>query len=91
MIIRQIFNNNVIRAEDQVGHEYVVIGNGLGFKKKPGQRVEEERIEKTFMLKPEKVPRKARSLLFISMPRISHSMALYIIRLLWYNYINYRI
>ncbi|WP_405104495.1 PRD domain-containing protein [Paenibacillus sp. FSL K6-1217] len=58
MIIRQIFNNNVIRAEDQVGHEYVVIGNGLGFKKKPGQRVEEERIEKTFMLKPEKVPRK---------------------------------
>ncbi|MEK4513717.1 PRD domain-containing protein [Paenibacillus sp. FSL H8-0122] len=58
MIIRQIFNNNVIRAEDQVGHEYVIIGNGLGFKKKAGQRVEEERIEKTFMLKPEKVPRK---------------------------------
>lgn len=34
MIIRQIFNNNVIRAENQVGHEFVVIGNGLGFKRK---------------------------------------------------------
>ncbi|UQZ36881.1 transcription antiterminator BglG [Paenibacillus sp. PK3_47] len=58
MIIRQIFNNNVIRAEDQVGHEYVVIGNGLGFKKKAGLRVDEDKIEKTFMLKPDKVPRK---------------------------------
>ncbi|AWB44097.1 transcription antiterminator BglG [Paenibacillus sp. CAA11] len=58
MIIRQIFNNNVIRAEDQVGHEFVVIGNGLGFKKKPGQTVDEEKIEKTFMLKPDKVPQK---------------------------------
>lgn len=58
MIIRQIFNNNVIRVEDQVGHEYVVIGNGLGFKKKAGQKVDEDKIEKTFMLKPEKVPQK---------------------------------
>lgn len=58
MIIRQIFNNNVIRVEDQVGHEYVVIGNGLGFKRKPGQPVDQEKIEKTFMLKPEKVPQK---------------------------------
>ncbi|MFP4976805.1 BglG family transcription antiterminator LicT [Paenibacillus sp. CN-4] len=58
MIIRQIFNNNVIRAEDQVGHEYVVIGNGLGFKKKMGQRVDEDKIEKTFVLKPDKVPQK---------------------------------
>ncbi|RRJ67837.1 PRD domain-containing protein [Paenibacillus oralis] len=58
MIIRQIFNNNVIRAEDQVGHEFVVIGNGLGFKKKPGQTVDEEKIEKTFILKPDKVPQK---------------------------------
>ncbi|GIO83731.1 transcription antiterminator BglG [Paenibacillus faecis] len=58
MIIRQIFNNNVIRAEDQVGHEFVVIGNGLGFKKKPGQTVDEEKIEKTFILKPGKVPQK---------------------------------
>ncbi|AJS58197.1 BglG family transcription antiterminator LicT [Paenibacillus sp. IHBB 10380] len=58
MIIRQIFNNNVIRAEDQVGHEFVVIGNGLGFKKKMGQRVDEDKIEKTFMLKPDNVPQK---------------------------------
>lgn len=46
MIIRQIFNNNVIRAENQVGHEFVVIGNGLGFKKKNGQPVDEDKIEK---------------------------------------------
>lgn len=58
MIIRQIFNNNVIRVEDQVGHEYVVMGNGLGFKKKAGQKVDEDKIEKTFMLRPEKVPQK---------------------------------
>ncbi|PSL36210.1 BglG family transcriptional antiterminator [Planomicrobium soli] len=58
MIIRQIFNNNVIRVEDQVGREYVVIGNGLGFKRKPGQPVDQEKIEKTFMHRPEKVPQK---------------------------------
>ncbi|KAF6619111.1 MULTISPECIES: BglG family transcription antiterminator LicT [Paenibacillus] len=58
MIIRQIFNNNVIRAENQVGHEFVVIGNGLGFKKKNGQRVDEEKIEKTFVLKSDKIPQK---------------------------------
>ncbi|WP_018883986.1 BglG family transcription antiterminator LicT [Paenibacillus massiliensis] len=58
MIIRQIFNNNVIRVEDQVGHEFVVIGNGLGFKKKPGQRVDEDKIEKTFILKSDKLPQK---------------------------------
>ncbi|MGG4402342.1 PRD domain-containing protein [Paenibacillus amylolyticus] len=58
MIIRQIFNNNVIRAENQVGHEFVVIGNGLGFKKKNGQPVDEDKIEKTFVLKSDKIPQK---------------------------------
>lgn len=58
MIIRQIFNNNVIRVENQVGHEFVVIGNGLGFKKKNGKRVDEDKIEKTFVLKSDKIPQK---------------------------------
>ncbi len=52
MRIRQIFNNNVVGAEDEKGQEVVVIGRGIGFKMKPGDRIPQSNVEKVFTFSP---------------------------------------
>jgi len=47
MEIKQIFNNNVLLA-DQNGHDLVLIGKGLGFKQHPGNSVDKEKIQQVF-------------------------------------------
>lgn len=47
MIIEQVINNNVIIICEN-GQEIILIGRGIGFQKKPGQVVDESRIEKRF-------------------------------------------
>lgn len=44
MQIKQIFNNNVLLA-DQNGHDLVLIGRGLGFKQHPGNSVDKKWFE----------------------------------------------
>lgn len=51
MEISKVFNNNVISALQENGEELVIMGRGIGFKKKPGDKVDESRIEKVFALK----------------------------------------
>lgn len=51
MKIHKVINNNVVSAFDEAGQELVVMGRGLAFQKKPGQEVEEAKIEKIFTLK----------------------------------------
>lgn len=51
MIIEKILNNNVIITVDpKTRKEKILMGNGLAFKKKVGQEVEEEKVEKIFVL-----------------------------------------
>lgn len=50
MQIKKVFNNNVLLASDGAS-EVVVMGKGIGFQKKVDDMVEEERIEKVFVLK----------------------------------------
>ncbi|GEN49313.1 PRD domain-containing protein [Ligilactobacillus pobuzihii] len=47
MQIKQIFNNNVLLA-DQNGHDLVLIGRGLGFKQRPGNSVDKKKIQQIF-------------------------------------------
>ncbi|ADG40287.1 MULTISPECIES: BglG family transcription antiterminator LicT [Leuconostoc] len=47
MNIKKIFNNNVLLADNN-GHEVVLIGKGLGFQKKVGQRIDEKAIDKIY-------------------------------------------
>lgn len=47
MIITQILNTNAVIAE-MSGEEIVLLGKNIGFKKKPGQAVDENLIEKRF-------------------------------------------
>ncbi len=48
MIIKQVINNNVVFVSDDRGQELVLMGKGIGFGKKSGERAEEDKIEKMF-------------------------------------------
>ena len=51
MKIRKILNNNVVIAINSRNEEIILMGLGIGFKKKIGQAVEVDKIEKIFGLK----------------------------------------
>ncbi|MFK4966386.1 BglG family transcription antiterminator LicT [Lactococcus garvieae] len=51
MEIRKILNNNVVIAINRRNEEIILMGLGIGFKKKIGQAVEVDKIEKIFGLK----------------------------------------
>lgn len=55
IVIRKVFNNNVLVGIDQNQNEVVVMGKGIAFQKKKGEEVDVSQIEKTFILKDEKV------------------------------------
>lgn len=50
MIIDKIINNNIVSSIDDKGIEVVVMGRGLGFKCKPGQQMDDTKIEKIFRM-----------------------------------------
>lgn len=50
MKIDKIYNNNVIQTLDPEGREVILMGRGLGFGKKIGDDIAQEKIEKTFVL-----------------------------------------
>lgn len=50
MVIKQIFNNNVVLVRDDIeGKEFILTGSGIGFQKKKGMQVDIEKIEKKFI------------------------------------------
>ncbi|KQN55747.1 BglG family transcription antiterminator LicT [Erwinia sp. Leaf53] len=51
MIIAKVLNNNVVIVHDQQGQEQVVMGRGLAFKKRAGDELDPQLVEKTFALK----------------------------------------
>lgn len=51
MRIEKVINNNIVSAFDDTGREIVVMGRGLGFGVRPGQPVNEKKIEKVFRIK----------------------------------------
>ncbi|MDU5509189.1 BglG family transcription antiterminator LicT [Enterococcus gilvus] len=48
--IKKIFNNNVVLVIDTKGLERILIGRGIAFKKRVGETVEKDKIEKTFVV-----------------------------------------
>ena len=54
MLVEKVINNNIVSAFDETGkelEELVVMGRGLGFGVRPGQPVDEKKIEKVFRIK----------------------------------------
>ncbi len=50
LIIKKKLNNNVLLTADTDGTELVLIGNGLAFSSRPGDPVDESKIEKVFRM-----------------------------------------
>ena len=50
MVINHVINNNVVSAFDNGQNEIIVMGKGIGFQKKSGQEIPENKIEKRFVL-----------------------------------------
>lgn len=48
MIIKKVINNNIIQSQNENGQEIIVMGCGLGFKKKPGENIDESKVEKIY-------------------------------------------
>lgn len=44
----KVLNNNVCMAKDDKGMECIVVGKGIGFGKRPGDIIEEDKLEKIF-------------------------------------------
>jgi beta-glucoside operon transcriptional antiterminator len=50
MKIIKVINNNIVSSLDENGNELVVMGRGLGFQAKPGQMMDESKVEKVFIM-----------------------------------------
>ena len=50
MKIIKIVNNSIVTSLDEQNREIIVMGRGLGFGRKPGMPIEDEKVEKVFRL-----------------------------------------
>lgn len=66
MQVDKVINNNLIRTHDEKGQEVLVMGCGIGFKKKPGEYIDDGKVEKVYVLQKEE--RQHMEELFSSMP-----------------------
>ncbi|QGQ48674.1 BglG family transcription antiterminator LicT [Metabacillus sediminilitoris] len=64
MKIEKVYNNNVVSAFNAENIELVVMGKGLAFQKKPGDEIDEEKIEKVFTLKNNDLSERFKTLLY---------------------------
>ncbi|KZL89226.1 BglG family transcription antiterminator LicT [Clostridium magnum] len=63
MKIKKILNNNAVTVLDEQNREIVVMGLGLAFKKKSGDELEEEKIERIFTLENKEVSEKLKNII----------------------------
>lgn len=63
MKIQRIINNNVLTVLGRDGKEEIITGCGIGFGKKPGQTVDESKIEKIYRMESEESLEKFKELL----------------------------
>lgn len=64
MKVVKVYNNNVVSVLNEQKQELIVTGRGIGFQKKRGDELEEEKIDKVFSLKDRAVSEKFKSLLY---------------------------
>lgn len=64
MKIAKVINNNVISVMNDQNKELVIMGRGIAFQKRPGDVVDEEKVEKIFKLDNKDVSEKFKTLLY---------------------------
>lgn len=63
MKIKKVLNNNAVTVINEHNQEIVVMGLGLAFKKRAGDELEEEKIERIFTLENKEISEKLKSLI----------------------------
>ena len=63
IIIEKVINNNIISAYEKSGAEVIVMGRGIGFKKKQGEVVPADQISKIFRIKSRTLTEQIKELL----------------------------
>lgn len=64
MIVEKILNNNVVIAIDpKTKKEVIIMGSGIAFKRKVGQEIEEDKIEKKFVVDDKSMGNKLKALI----------------------------
>lgn len=63
MTILKILNNNVIVTRNEKDQEIVAMGRGIAFQKKPGDKIDSERIDKIYALSDQSVSSKFQAML----------------------------
>lgn len=63
IIIEKVINNNIISAYEKSGAEVIVMGRGIGFKKKQGEVVPADQISKIFRIKSRTLTEQFKALL----------------------------
>lgn len=62
MRIKKTINNNILCAIDEKGNELILVGRGLGFKRKVGEFVDPATVEKTYRMEGKAEQRRLREL-----------------------------
>lgn len=62
MIIHKILNNNVVVVLDEKQREQIVMGRGIAFKKKVGDEILQEQVDKTFTMNNQDISTKFQEL-----------------------------
>lgn len=60
--IKKIINNNILCTVDEKGHEMIVTGKGIGFKRQVGELIDGAQIEKTYRMEDKSDQKKLREL-----------------------------
>lgn len=64
MLVEKVLNNNVVISIDPKSKkEVILMGSGIAFNKKPGQIIDENKIEKTFVVDDENLGNKIKKLI----------------------------
>ena len=50
MIATKVFNNNAVATVHPDGREAILVGSGIGFGRRPGDTVDEKKIEKIYFV-----------------------------------------
>lgn len=57
MLIKKLFNHNALLAENEAGHEVILLGRGIGFGKKVNDHVDADKIQKRYVFETEQLSR----------------------------------
>ena len=62
MVIKQILNNNIVSCTDEFHHEVILMGKGIGWKKRAGEAISASKAEKVFRMDSDVETKKLRQI-----------------------------